>query len=84
MKYPLLAAALLALTVSACDGKKEDTSTVSESVATPPTEEQAPATASDAQMVTEPPVAVVGADAAPAPVEEAPAPEAAAPEAEAK
>jgi hypothetical protein len=69
MKYPLLAAALLALTVSACDGKKEAAAPASEPVAIPA--EQAPVQMEEAPPVAEEPPAV---DAAPVPAEEAPAP----------
>jgi DNA polymerase-3 subunit gamma/tau len=54
MRYPLLAAALLALTVTACDGKKEEATTPApaiDPVAAPA--EQSPAPEADAPAVME-------------------------------
>jgi hypothetical protein len=70
MKYPLLAAALLALIVSACDSKKEEATVapVSEPIAIPA--EQPPAPVEDVPPATEP----SAVDVAPDPVGEAPAP----------
>ncbi|MCL2160299.1 MAG: hypothetical protein FWH56_00205 [Betaproteobacteria bacterium] len=64
MKYPLIAAALLALAVTACD-QKEPTAPPESTPDTTITTEQPPAVVEDVPM--SPPM-----DMAPAPVEEAP------------